>query len=377
VSRYNDTPIRPVWAEINLHNIQENIREIKRIVGSRVQVMAVVKAEAYGHGAVQVARAARQIGVEWFGVSLPEEGIELRRAGIDGSILVFSPLQPDQVKPVVRYDLISTICLMESAKALSGEAVRTGKSVKVHIKIDTGMGRVGVIPEDAVDFIEQVKSLPGLEVQGIYSHFATADEADLSYARKQLANFRGVLAALTNAQISIPVKHMANSGGIINLPESHFDLVRPGIIMYGLYPSQEVPKEKITLLPAFSLRTKVTHAKRVSPGTGVSYGQVYHAAKETNIATIPIGYADGWSRLLSGKASALIHEKRFPIIGNICMDQCMVDTDDEQVRPGDSVTLIGSQGDQHITADEIAKLLGTINYEVVCMISDRVPRIYL
>ena len=377
MSRYNDTPIRPVWAEINLHNIKENIHGIKRLVGTGVRVMAVVKAEAYGHGAVQVARAARHTGVGWFGGSLPEEGIDLRRAGIADSILVFGPLQPDQVKPVVRYDLISTISLMESAKSLSGEAVRTGKTVKVHIKIDTGMGRVGVLPEDAVGFVEQVKSLPGLEVQGIYSHFATADEADLTYARKQLDKFSEVLTALANAEISVPIKHMANSGAIINLPESHFDLVRPGIIMYGLYPSPEVPKEKLTLLPAFSLKTKVSHAKKVSAGTGVSYGQIYHATKETFIATIPIGYADGWSRLLTAKANALIHDKRFPIVGRICMDQCMVDTGNEQVRPGDPVTLIGSQGEQQITADEIAKLLGTINYEVVCMISDRVPRIYL
>lgn len=376
MSRY-DEAIRPVWAEINLQSIKDNIWAIQNHVGASVRLMAVVKAEAYGHGAVEVAKAARKVGVRWFGVSLPEEGIALRSAGITEPILVFGPLQVTQVGPVVRHDLTSTVCLEEVVAALSKEAVRQRKTAKVHVKLDTGMGRVGVEPINVVPFVTKIQKLPGVRVEGLFSHFATADEADLSYARLQLDRFNDVIKSLHEAGITIPIKHMANSGAIISLPEAFFDLVRPGIILYGLFPSEQVAREPIGLKPAFSLKTRVTHVKRVPAGTGISYGQIYHTVAETGIATIPIGYADGWSRLLSGKADVLIHGQRFPIVGRICMDQCMVEIGDEQVKVGEEVVLIGRQGKAEISVEEVATHLGTINYEVICMISDRVPRIYV
>lgn len=376
MGRYSEA-LRPVWAEIDLRNIGANIRAIKALVGSDVQVMAVVKAEGYGHGAVRVAQAALAAGASCLGVALPEEGITLRKAGFNGPILVFGILQPDQAAAIVYHNLTASLCQEASAAALSQEAMKQNKTAKVHVKVDSGMGRVGAAVEEAVELVRMVSSLPGVEVEGIYSHFATADAADLSYAKEQLSRFKQLLAKMDEAGFAIPIKHMANSGGIINLPDAYLNLVRPGIAIYGLYPSEEVPRDTLLLRPALSLKTRVVQVKRVPPGTGISYGQIYHTERASNIASIPIGYADGWSRILTGKAWALLHGKRFPIVGRICMDQCMIDAGDEAVEVGDEVVLIGEQGDQRITADEIAGYLGTINYEVVCMISDRVPRVYL
>lgn len=377
MSRYDDQPIRPVWAEIDLGSIRQNVQAIQQWVGPHVRVMAIVKAEAYGHGAVRVAQAAREAGASWFGVSMPEEGIALRKAGMKEPILVFGPLQPEQVGPVVQHELTATLCSWEGAEALAKEISTVRKKVKIHVKLDTGMGRVGVHYTEASRFIQRLQNLQNLEIEGIYSHFATADEKDLSYAREQLRRFNQVLDELNTLGITIPIRHIANSAGLMNLPEAHFDMVRPGIILYGLSPSDTMVNKPFELKPAFSLKSRITHVKRVPEGTGVSYGQLYHATRETTIATLPIGYADGWSRLLTGKAQALIHGRRFPIVGRICMDQCMVDVGDEVVQAGDEVTLIGRQGEQEITADEVASMLGTINYEVVCMISDRVPRVYV
>lgn len=376
MTRYGGELIRPAWAEIDLGAIKENIGNIRRLIGEKPEIMAVVKAEAYGHGALEVVKTALAAGVTWFGVSLPEEGIALRRAGVGTPILIFGPLMEEQAEPVCEYDLTSTITLLSSARALSAEATRRKKRVKVHIKVDTGMGRVGLQPAETAGFIREVSTFPGLAVEGIYSHFATADEEDLTFARGQLARFKRVLDDLSARGIRIPVKHMANSGGIINLPESYFDLVRAGIILYGLYPSPEVDRRRIPLKPAFALKTKVTQVKRVPPGTGISYGQIYHTDRETNIVTLPIGYADGWSRLLTGKARVLIKGQSFPIVGRICMDQCMVEVGDTPVEVGEEAVLIGRQGGEEITVDEVAACLGTINYEVVCMINDRVPRVY-
>lgn len=376
MTRYNGKPIRPAWAEIDLQALKENIHSIRRLIGLRPEIMAIVKADAYGHGALETAPSILAAGVTRLGVSLPEEGIALRKHEIKAPILVFTPLLVDQVAPVCAYDLSASLTMLSSAEALSIEAKRRRKKIKVHIKIDTGMGRVGISPEETVSFIQRVLVLPNLMVEGVYSHFATADEADLSYARQQLASFQQVLAALSEKGIELPIRHIANSGGIINLPESHFDLVRAGIILYGLYPSTEVKKELLPLRPALRLKARVTQVKRVPSGAGISYGQIYHTSRDTNIATLPIGYADGFSRLLSGKARVLIGGKPFPVVGRICMDQCMVETGDYPVKVGEEAVLIGRQGEEEIAADEIAGLLGTINYEVICMISDRVPRVY-
>ena len=376
MSRYPKA-IRPVWVEVDLDAIRHNLSEIRRLVGPMVEIMAVVKAEAYGHGGVKVAKTALQAGASRLGVALPEEGIALREAGITAPILVFGPLQTDQADTIVRYDLTPTICMLEPAVALSRAATTAGKKIPFHVKIDSGMNRIGIPANEGVVFIKKMLPLPGLVFEGIFSHLATADEQDKEYAKYQIKIFNKVIADL-KAEGLLPSKaHLANSAGIIDLPLSHYNLVRPGIILYGMYPSTQVQADKIQLQPAFALKTKVVYIKRVPQGSAVSYGRKYVTPKEATILTIPIGYADGWSRKLSGKAQALISGKRFPIVGTICMDLCMVDVGDEPVEIGQEVVLIGSQGSERITVEEISAYLGTINYEVTCMISDRVPRRYL
>lgn len=369
--------IRPVWVEVEAAAIRENLRRIKALAGPRRKVMAVVKAEAYGHGALKVAQLAMAEGINWFGVATPEEGIALRQAGVEANILVFAPLMPEQAPAYCQYDLIATVTTGAGAVALDREAARCRRKMRVHIKVDTGMGRIGFLPEQAGAEIEKLMALPHLVVEGLYSHFATADAADLSYARQQLRTFQGLVTDLEKRGIRIPLKHLANSGGLLNLPESYFDLVRPGLLLYGMYPSPWCHREKLALRPAFRLKTKVVYVKRVPAGTGISYGQIYHTAKETTIATLPIGYADGWIRKLSGKARVLINGEYYPVVGTICMDQCMVEVGDAPVQVGDEVVLIGRQGGKEITVEEVAAHLDTINYEVVCQISARVPRIYI
>lgn len=369
--------VRPVWAEIDLAALRHNIREIRRLIGPEVEQMAVVKAEAYGHGAFEVAQTACREGVTWLGVALPEEGIALRQKGLTAPILVFAPLQTGQAGVFLEYNLTATVCFLESVIALSREALQRGKTAPVHVKLDTGMGRVGLSPQEAVKFIKKINSIPGIKVQGLYSHLATADQADQTYAKLQIARYAQTVKALDAAGILPEKLHLANSAAVIGLPQAFYNMVRTGIILYGLYPSAEVDQSKIPLKPVLALKTRVIQVKQVPAGTGIGYGQSYHTNRKTTIVTLPIGYADGWSRLLSHKAQVLIGGKRYPIVGTICMDQCMVDVGDEPVEVGAEVVLIGSQGKEMITADAVAAQLGTINYEVTCMISDRVPRVYL
>jgi alanine racemase len=369
--------IRPAWVEINQAAIRHNLQEIRRLVGPSIDIMAVVKAEAYGHGAIPVAKTAIAAGASWLGVAMPEEGIGLRKAGLQTPILIFGPVQPDQVEPVVQYDLSAALCNWEAAVALSAAAIRNGKKAAAHIKVDTGMGRVGIDPGASVEFIRKLHDLPGLQITGIFSHMATADEKDKSYAKRQIQIFSRVITDLKTAGLLPQKIHLANSAGIMELPDSHFNMVRAGIMLYGLYPSPEVDRQKALLEPALSLKTKVTFVKRVPGGCGISYGQRYHTGREGNIATIPIGYADGWSRMLTNKAEAIIHGRKFPVVGSICMDQCMIDLGDERVDIGEEVILIGKSGTQSISADEIAAALGTINYEVTCMLSNRLPRVWV
>jgi alanine racemase len=377
MNRYGVEVIRPVWAEIDLEAIRYNLAGIRRLVGPEVEIMAVVKAEAYGHGAIEIARTVINNGASWLGVSLPEEGIALRKAGIKTPILVFEPLQSGQTFVFLEYDLTATVCIPEIVAILGKDALKAGKIAQVHVKVDTGMGRVGVKVSEAAAFIREINELSGIKVNGLYSHLATADERDKNYATKQIKAFSDLARTLKMDGLLPEKVHLANSAAIIDLPEAYFNMVRPGIMLYGLYPSAQVHREKISLKPAMSLKTKSVFVKRVPENTGISYGLRYHTRKETTIVTIPIGYADGWSRLLAHKAEALIGGKRFPIVGTICMDQCMIDVGDEPVELGQEIVLIGEQGCEKITADIIADHLGTINYEVTCMISSRVPRIYV
>lgn len=368
---------RPVWAEVYRDRLRHNLREVRRLVGDKVRIFAVVKADAYGHGVVEAAGAFLEAGADYLAVALPEEGIELRQAGFKVPIVVFGPYFPGQSEAFVTYGLTPSLASRDALSDLSSAASAAGKRVRVHVKIDSGMGRVGLQCGEALEFLRTVQRAPGLELEGAYTHMARADETEKEDALRQYHRFMEVLEKAEGAGIRIPIRHMANSAGIIELPQTYLDAVRPGIMLYGLYPSDEVDKSRVDLQPAMEFKARVSHVKRVPAGTPLSYGGIYRTPRETTVATVPVGYADGYSRILGGRgAEVLIGGKRLPVAGRICMDQIMVDAGDAQVRMGDEVTLFGHQGDAFIHADEVARKLGTINYEVTCMVSRRVPRIY-
>ncbi len=368
--------MRPTYAEVDLSAVESNVRQVIERVRP-AQVMAVVKANAYGHGAVEVARVAVAAGAAYLGVALVEEGIALRDAGVDAPILVFGGFFDDQVEAFVERRLQATLFDLHSAEVLDQAAQRSGGRHPVHVKLDTGMGRVGVDWRQAVDFLEQVRRMEGLEVVGLMTHLATADERDKTFARTQLCRFREAIRSLEESGVQIPIKHAANSAAILDLPEAWFDLVRLGVMLYGYYPSEET-SESIPVVPAMRLVSHVIYLKTVAAGTPVSYGRRYTTEKETRIATVPIGYADGYNRLLSNQGEVLIRGRRFPVVGRVCMDQIMVDVGlTSDVRIGDEVVLLGRQGDAEIPIWEICRKLGTIPYEVTCWVSSRVPRRYL
>jgi alanine racemase len=370
-------PWRPVWAEVDLNHIAHNMQEIRRLVREPCELMAVVKADGYGHGALPVARTALQAGASRLAVAIPEEGVTLREGGIASPILVLGSLWPEQAEVIVSNFLTATVYDLPLALALSAEGKRQGKNVRVHLKVDTGMGRIGLFPHDVVPFVNQVMRLPYLEIEGIYTHFATADAADKTYAYQQFELFKKVLQEMKDSGIQIPLRHAANSAAILNLPESHLDMVRPGIMLYGINPL-EGGSPSISLEPALSWKAKIAYVKRVPTGTGISYGRTHITQRSVQIATLPLGYADGLSRALSNKGEVLIHGQRASIVGKVCMDQCMVDVSQiEGVQIGDEAVLIGAQGGKRLSAEEIAQKIGTIGYEVVCNIGKRVPRVYV
>jgi alanine racemase len=374
-----DYKLTRAWAEINLDHIAHNVREIRRLVGKHTEIMAVVKADAYGHGVLETVQTMIENGVTRIAVSMLDEAIQLRKIGIDIPILVLSYTSPLRADEILRYQITQTVYSHELAAALSEEAVRQGTKARIHIKIDTGMSRVGFIPGySAVKDVVAIHKLPGIIVEGIFSHFATADEKERTYTLQQMELFESILAELHRIGILIPIRHIANSAAILQYPETHLDLVRPGIILYGIYPSREVDPSVIDLKPAMTFKASITLVKWIDPGTSVSYGRKFTSTRKTRIATLPVGYADGYSRLLTGKGRVLINGQYAPVVGSICMDQCMVDiTDIEgEVSVGDEVVLLGRQGNAEITADEIASLMGTIPYEIVCIIGKRIPRVY-
>ncbi|MEY8304005.1 alanine racemase [Anaerosalibacter bizertensis] len=371
--------LRPVWAEIDLDSLAHNIKEVRRITNKEAIVTAVVKANAYGHGSIEAAKVFLENGANRLAVATLSEAVELRRADIDAPILILGYTPDSQHKIAVENDIIEAIYTLESAEKLSQVAGNLNKKAKVHIKVDSGMGRIGFPPVDSsIDKIEKISKLPNLEIEGIFTHFAKADEVDKAYTGKQFKNYKWVIEKLKDKNIQIPIKHVSNSAATIDLPEYNLNMVRGGIMIYGLYPSDEVDKEKVSLKPAMTLKAKISHLKEVPEGTGISYGQIFVTKRKSKIATIPIGYADGFTRLLTSKAEVAIKGKRAPIVGKICMDQCMIDvTDIEDVKVGDEVVLFGdgTNGVPHI--DEVAEKLGTINYEIVCMVGRRVPRVYI
>lgn len=367
-----------VQAVINLDNIRHNISAMKSLVDKDKKMLAVIKADAYGHGAVEVAEALDDL-ADFYAVAFIDEALELRRAGIDKPILILGYTDPVDYELLLKYDVRPAMYETGDAQKLSDLAVSMGIKAKVHIKVDTGMGRIGFSCDDTgVEKIAEISNMPGIEVEGIFTHYAKADEIDKTAANGQLEKFRWINGQLVGLGIHIPVRHISNSAGIMEMDNSDFDMVRSGIVTYGLYPSEEVDKSIVELRPAMSLMSKVIFVKDVKAGTGIGYGWSYIADHDIRVATVSAGYADGYPRAQSNKGRVIIHGEYAPIIGRVCMDQFMVDVshiDGVQVR--DDVILIGRDGDKKVTVEEVAEPANSFNYELVCNISRRVPRTYI
>jgi alanine racemase len=375
-----DYKLNRAWAEINLDNIAHNVREIRRITNKNSEMMGVVKADAYGHGVMEVAKTLLDNGVTRLAVSMLDEAIQLRRSGIAAPILILGYTDPVRANEIIENDVTQSVFSHELAQALSDEAVRQRKKVKIHIKIDTGMSRIGFLPGySAIKNVAQIAQLPNIIIEGLFTHFATADEKDREFTLTQFERFISICSELQRIGIHIPVKHCANSAAIIEYPEMHLDMVRPGIILYGMYPSEEVDKAKIHLKPAMTLKANVILVKEVEKDTSISYGRIFTTKSTSRIATIPIGYADGYTRKLSNTGRVLIHGEYAPVVGRICMDQCMVDVSglDCDIKVGDEVVLIGEQGHNQITVEDVAQSIGMINYELVCIVGKRIPRAFI
>lgn len=367
---------RETWAEIDLDAVEHNVRRMKQHLPEGTQLMAVVKADGYGHGAEPVARTALEAGATWLGVALLDEAIALRKAGVHAPILVLGWTRPQDVDLAARHHISLTVFQKEWLEEAS-RCYKDASPVFFHIKCDTGMGRIGVrTPEELSEVVRALQADSRFVAEGFFTHFATADEADEAYFRRQYQRFVDMTEQLKSLGINPNLIHCANSAAALKYPEKMFNMVRYGIAMYGLSPSPEM-KDRLPfeLKEAFTLKSRLVHVKLIEPGEGVSYGVAFRAAEPTWVGTVPIGYADGWQRALSGKASVLVAGKRCPIIGRICMDQLMIALDGP-VPVGELVTLIGEDGAERIGIDDIAVMLGTINYEIPCMISKRVPRIY-
>jgi alanine racemase len=367
--------LRPTVVEISLARLADNLRAIEAAVRPAA-VMPIVKANAYGHGLVPVARHLVSLGVRSLGVAFLEEAVALREAGITLPILVMGGIFGDQIPVFLRHGLTMTASSIDKLTQIDQAAGEMGVTATVHLKIDTGMERIGVHYYSARGLLERASECRRTVVEGIYSHFANADAADLTSARLQLARFLEVLEWYDKQGVKPPVRHMANSGAVLQLPESHLDLVRPGILLYGVYPSAEVRKT-ITVRPALSLRSRVVYFKVVTPGHPVSYGSTWQSDHPVRVVTVPVGYGDGYFRALSNVAHVLIRGKRYPVVGRVCMDQIMVNLEWETAYNGDVVTLLGADGGELITCEDLAEWAGTIPYEVLTNLNTRIPRVYV
>ncbi len=366
---------RPTIAEIDLRSLEYNYQQLKKKIPARVKLLAVVKADAYGHGAIPVSRKLERLGVAYLGVAISDEGVELRRGGVKAPILILGGIYEEDVDRILEFDLTPAVFQKESLKLLTKAAERWKKKVRIHIKVDTGMGRLGVPLNHWPAFLKELKRFPRIEIEGILSHFSMTDDQD-GYTTYQWGKFQRAVAVAKKMGISCKYLHMASSAILTAFPSYSGNLVRPGIMLYGSYPSP-VFKKVIRLKPVLTLRTHIHFLKRVPPGTKISYGGIFTTKRESLIATLPIGYADGYSRHLSNKGEVLVRERRAPVVGRVCMDFMMVDvTDIPKVSSGDEVILIGRQGRQKITAEEIAEKINSISYEVLCSIGKRIPRIY-
>ncbi len=373
--------IRPVWAEINLSNLDYNIKSIKEKVGADKQIIGVIKADGYGHGSVMCANVLRENGVKTFAVATLQEVITLRNAGAKEEIIMLG-LTPDMYADVIaEYDITPVVCDSTNAKAISDAAAKAGKTVFGLVAVDTGMGRIGYLADEietSVEDIKKIAALPNFKIKGMFSHMSTADAADKTYSHEQEAKYNAFYEALTKAGIHIPMRTLANSASIMELPSIYFDAVRPGIILYGCYPSNEVDKKQLSIKPVMSIKANIIHLKDVPENFSVGYGRKYISEKPARIATIALGYADGYPRPYSAKAKVIVNGVVCPIAGNICMDQCMIDVSNvPNVKVGDEVIVMGSDGVNTILADDIAEATGTINYEIVCAFGQRLPKVYV
>lgn len=371
---------RRVHADIDLDAVLFNFEQMNKNIPDGTKIMAVVKTDAYGHGAVPLATTVEPLEYLWgFATATVDEAVELRLAGIKKPILVLGYSFSECYPQLIAYDIHQTVFTYESAEALSKEAVRQNKKAFVHIKLDTGMGRIGYQDaESAVQDALKIKELPMIEMEGVFTHFANADTEDKTFTMKQIEKFEEITEAMEAAGISFKLKHCSNSAGIIELSNHKFDLVRAGIISFGMWPSSEVKRDVVLLKPILSLKSHVVYVKEVNAGTSVSYGSTWTAKENRRIATIPVGYGDGYPRSLSNKGYVLIKGCRVPIVGRVCMDQLMVDVTDvpEEVKRGDEVTLIGQDGEHIISAEELGDLSGRFNYELMCDLGNRIARIY-
>ena len=371
--------MRSTCLTVSLSAIEENYRRIRAALAPRVQVIAVVKADAYGHGAVPVARRLEAAGADMFAVAILEEALALREAGVTRPILILGGVAPGDEREAVRARVSPAVFAPDALARLEAAAVAENAPAHAHLKVDTGMGRIGITPDDeGLDFVKFVMEHPGLEVEGIFTHFAKSDEADKTSANHQLELFQNFIDRIqSELGLEIPVKHCSNSAAILEMPQANMDMVRAGITTYGLYPSEEVSKDIVPLRAAMSLYSHIIYCKTIHAGQSVSYGGLFTATKDTRVATIPVGYGDGYPRSLSGKGYVLIHGKKAPILGRVCMDQFMVDISGiPGAMEGDKVTLLGADGQERITAEELGELSGRFNYEFVCTLGKRIPRVY-
>ena len=376
---YKDA-IRPAWVEVNLSNLDYNIKNIQAKAGGR-PLIGVIKADAYGHGAVMVAEVLRQNGVKTFAIATLQEAVTLREAGATEEIIMLG-LTPDMyADTIIKYDITPVVCDATNAKAISDAAAAAGKVVEGFIAVDSGMGRIGYLADDlgnAVFDVKKIAQLPNFKIKGLFSHMSTADAEDKTYSHYQEDQFNKFYDALVAAGVEVPMKTLANSASIMELPTIHFDTVRPGIILYGQYPSDEVDRDGLHIKPVMSVKANIIHLKDVPENFSVGYGRRYISEKPARIATLALGYADGYPRPYSAHAKVIVNGVLCPIAGNICMDQCMVDvTNVPNVKVGDEVIVMGSDGVHEVSAEDIAKATGTINYEICCAFGQRLPKVYV
>lgn len=373
------------WAEVNLDSIKNNIQEIRKYVNPSSKILGVVKADAYGHGYFEIASTLLENGADALAVACLDEAVQLRKCNINCPILILGHSCIDECDGLVKNDIMPACFEYSFAKAMSDSAVRQNKTARIHIKIDTGMGRIGYrytsdceANKNTIEEIIKISKLPNIEINGIFTHFSVADDNDDDYTNMQFERFCEVCNVLSENGLKIPIRHCANSAAIIRFPHMHLDMVRPGIIIYGHTPSDFVECSELNLKPAMTFKAKISNVKTIEKGASVSYCRKFTANKQTKIATVPVGYADGYSRLLSNKAQVLVNNKLCNIVGNICMDQCMIDaTDVNTINIGDEVILFGSGEDAELPVERLAEKMGTINYEILCMVGKRIPRIYI